>query len=161
MIRPATDADCPAIAAIWNAVIRDTVFTFTTQEKTPAGLRDLLADCTAEGRGLFVAVQGGDIAGFATYAPFRPGPGYAHTMEHSVHVADGARGQGIGRALMAALETHARSRGTHVMIAAISAPNGAARAFHTALGYAQAGSLPQVGFKSGKWLDLVLMHKRL
>jgi phosphinothricin acetyltransferase len=62
---------------------------------------------------------------------------------------------------MAALEREARAAGGHTMIGGVSTENPAGLAFHAALGYREAARLPEVGFKFGRWLDLVLMQKRL
>jgi len=161
MIRPATAADCAAIAAIWNPVIRDTLVTFTTAEKTAEGLAATLAEKTAAGHGFLVAEGADGLAGFATYGQFRAGPGYARTMEHSVILAPGARGRGIGRALMAAVEAHAAAAGAHSIFAGVSGANPEGRAFHAAMGYREVAVLPEVGFKFGRWIDLVLMQKFL
>ena len=62
---------------------------------------------------------------------------------------------------MAALEDAARAEGVHVLIAGISSANPGAIVFHTALGFAEVGRMPEVGRKQGQWLDLVLMQKIL
>ncbi|WP_127557372.1 GNAT family N-acetyltransferase [Nioella ostreopsis] len=156
MIRPARPEDAEAIAAIWNRIIRDTAATFTTEEKDPSAIADAMGT-----QPFWVALENGAILGFATYSQFRGGPGYARTMEHSVHVAKGSEGRGIGRALIAVLEDHARAQGIHSLIAGISGENPAGIAFHAALGYANTARLPQVGWKFGRWHDLVLMQKFL
>ena len=156
MIRPARPEDAPAIAAIWNRIIRDTVATFTTAEKDPAVLVEGM-----QTQPYWVAEEAGEILGFATYFQFRGGPGYAHTMEHSVHLDPRAQGKGLGRALMATLEDHARAQGVHSLFAGISGENAAGIAFHAALGYVHAARLSQVGRKFGRWHDLVLMQKFL
>ena len=76
-------------------------------------------------------------------------------------VVETVRGQGVGRALMAALESHARSAGVHVMLAGVSGENAEGRAFHAALGYAEMATIPEVGRKFERWMDLVLMQKFL
>jgi phosphinothricin acetyltransferase len=157
MIRPALPQDAPAIAEIWNRVIRETTQTFTTVEKSA----DDIATRIAQGAPWWVAEDKRQVLGHATYGPFRSGPGYAQTMEHSIHLADGAKGKGLGRALMATLEGHARTAGIHVMVAGISGDNAAGLAFHTALGYAEVGRMPEVGQKWGQRLHLVLMQKIL
>ncbi|MCB1365582.1 MAG: N-acetyltransferase [Rhodobacteraceae bacterium] len=157
-IRPARQADATAICAIWNAVIRDTLTTFTTEEKTADRIA---AEIAARGPAFLVARDGDAVVGFATCFAFRPGPGYAFTREHSVHVAAQARRRGIGQALMAQLETEAAGQGVRSMIAGISDANPGGIAFHDALGYRPEARLPQVGFKAGQWLDLVLMQKFL
>lgn len=161
MIRAALAGDAQAIAAIWNRVIRDTLATFTTIEKTVDGLAGDIKAARAEGKPFLVVEEAGEVVGFATYSPFRGGPGYRFTMEHTVHLADAARGRGLGRALMQALEEHARAAGVHSLWAGISGENPDAVGFHAALGYAQVAQLPEVGHKFGRWMDLVLMQKIL
>ena len=161
MIRPATAADTESVAAIWNELIRDTTVTFTSREKTLAEVAETIAARQRDGFTFLVAEHGNQVAGFATYAQFRGGDGYARCMEHSIHLEPLARGRGLGRALMTAIEAHALARGTHSMIAGVSGENAAGIAFHAALGYRTVATLPESGYKFGRWLDLVLMQKFL
>jgi phosphinothricin acetyltransferase len=158
IIRPAQASDAASIAAITNAIIRDTLVTFTIDERS---VDAIASDIKTRGSAYLVAEKGGQVLGFATYGPFRSGPGYAQCREHTIQLASEARGKGAGRALMTALESAARAEGVHVLIAGISSANPGAVAFHAALGYIQVGLMPEVGFKWGKRLDLVLMQKIL
>ncbi|WP_322865650.1 N-acetyltransferase family protein [Aquicoccus sp. G2-2] len=158
MIRAARASDADAIAAIWNTVISETTITFTTTRKTTNGLA---ADIMTRGSGFLVAEESSEILGFATYFPFRNGPGYAHTVEHSIMLAPSAKGKGLGRALMDVLCENARAAGKHSLIAGVSGENAAAIAFHAALGFRVIARLPEVGRKFGRWHDLVLMQKML
>lgn len=161
MIRTARSSDLSAIAAIWNQVIRDTVFTFTSAEKSLTDMEELLNDKMQTGHGFLVAEAEGVTLGFALYGQFRGGPGYARSMEHSIYLAPEARGKALGRALLRAIEDHARAAGVHVLMAGISAQNAAARRFHAQNGYEFMVILPQVGYKFGQFHDLVLMQKIL
>ncbi len=161
LIRPATVDDYDAILAIWNPVFRDTLITFASVEKTPATLSQYVETRRGNGREFFVATVAGKLAGFASYDQFRGGDGYVHAMEHTVILDASARGQGIGRALMAAVEDHARAGGAHTMVAGISGGNPDAVPFHAALGYVPCGRMPQSGRKFGQWHDLILMQKIL
>lgn len=156
LIRAAQAGDLPTIKTLWNAMIRDTTATFTNVEKSDADLADLL---TSRPKAFLVADIEGACAGFITWGPFRAGPGYAHTAEHSVITAQ--RVQGTGRALLEAAMAQARAQGIHVLIAGISAENTGAVAFHRRLGFAKSGQLPQVGRKDGRWIDLILMSRNL
>ena len=119
-------------------------------------------DQAGSGRAFLIgAADDGRVLGFASYDQFRAGNGYVHAMEHTVILAPEAHGRGLGRALMTAIEEHARIRGGHSMVAGVSGENAAGIAFHRALGYAHVGLLPQSGRKFGRWLDLVLMQKFL
>lgn len=161
MIRPAREADCPAIARIWNHYIRDTAVTFTTVEKTAEGLWADIRARHRDGKPFIVWDSGGGVLGFATYAQFRGGPGYAFAMEHTIQLAPEAVGKGVGRALLDALEQHARAAGVHTMWSGVSGENPAGEAFHARMGYETVGRLPEVGRKFDRWMDLVLMVKRL
>lgn len=157
-IRAARPADAAAICAIWNPFVRDTLVTFTTEGRTEAGVAGLIA---ARAPAFLVAGTGGRVAGFCTFGEFRSGPGYVRTGEHTILLAPEARGQGLGRALMARLESVAAAQGLHSLIGGVSGANPDGIAFHAAVGFAEAARLPEVGFKFGRWLDLVLMQKFL
>jgi phosphinothricin acetyltransferase len=138
-------------------MVADPYITFTTHVPTEM---EVAADIIHTDPYL-VAEEGSRVLGYAYYRQFRGGPGYVHTMEHSVHLAPGATGQGIGRALMAALEACAVAGGVHVLVAAIGAGNEGSIRFHSGLGFVETGRMPEVGRKGGRWHDLVLMQKRL
>jgi len=161
LIRPARPSDVPAVLAIWNPVIRHTLVTFSTEEKTAASLQALIDERVAGGFCFLVAQWAGQVAGFATYAQFRCGNGYARTLEHTVILAPEASGNGLGRALMAAVEDHAAAGGGHTIYAGVSADNPEGIAFHAAVGYRELAVLPEAGWKFGRWIDLVLMQKKL
>ncbi|MEO1551283.1 MAG: N-acetyltransferase family protein, partial [Pseudomonadota bacterium] len=125
ILRPARATDAPGIQAIWNPIIAHTTITFTTEPKSQAGLEAWIAQSP-----VWVAEAEGDVLGFCAYGPFRGGPGYAHVAETTVFVADGAKGRGLGHALMRHLETAARADGKSVLVAGISGENPAALGFH-------------------------------
>jgi len=158
IIRPAEPRDAAAIAAIWNAEIRDGISTFNSVAKPIAEVDALIVE---RGDACQEADVDGEVVGFATYYAFRGGVGYAKTKEHSIYINDAGQGRGIGRALMAALVTVAQQEGVHTMIAAISGENGGAQRFHAALGFKQVAHVPEVGYKFNRWMDLVLMQKHL
>lgn len=161
MIRPARPEDAAAILEFWNPLIRDTLVTFNPVEKTEAELRETITAKPLSGHAFLVAEEDGAILGFASYGQFRAGLGYARAMEHTIILAPGAKGKGVGRALMAAIEDHARAKGYHTMVAGVSGGNPQGRAFHAAIGYAEVGVIPESGFKFGRYWDLVLMQKVL
>jgi phosphinothricin acetyltransferase len=154
LIRAATQADLGAVQTLWNDMIRDTTATFTTVCKTPD---DMLALLQARADAFLVADDAGQCAGFITWGPFRAGPGYRHTAEHTI-IAASAR-TGTGRALMQAAVVQAAGQGIHALIGGIGGENLAAVAFHHQLGFAKSGHLPQVGHKAGRWHDLILMSR--
>jgi L-amino acid N-acyltransferase len=161
VIAQARRADVPQVAMLWNAIIRETVITFNPQEKTEAEVWRLILSRARQGHPFLVAREGARVEGFATYAQFRAGAGYARSMEHSIQLRPEARGRGLGRRLMVALEGHAAARGMRAMVGAVTGTNAGSIRFHQALGYVEVGRLPEVGWKFGQFHDLILMQKLL
>lgn len=156
MIATAGPGDVQAVRALWNEVIADTTITFTSTPKTTQQIADIISD-----QPVFLARDGERTLGFATYGPFRGGDGYRLTCEHAIYLTGDARGRGLGRALLLAVEDHARSTRHHTLIAGISGENADGVAFHAAMGFAPVGRIPEAGHKFGRFLDLVLMQKQL
>lgn len=163
MIRPAIVLDAQAIADVWNPWIRDTGVTFNAVDKTETEVAQLIVARITAGRGFLVATDddSGAILGFGTYAQFRGGTGYAKTMEHSIILAPAARGQGLGRTLLTALESHAREEGAHQILAGVSSENADGIRFHLAMGYSECARIRDAGYKFARYMDLVLMQKFL
>ena len=155
MIRAAASHDVLEIATIWNHAIRETTITFNPVEKTEQEVAALTA------QNCLVWEDSGRILGFARYFPFRGGEGYRFTVEHTIMLHPDSHGRGGGRLLMEALFADAKAAGMHSMFAGCSAENPGAVTFHANLGFAKVATLPEVGFKFGRWIDLILMQKLL
>lgn len=160
-ILPASADNAAAIAAIWNPIIRDTTITFNSVEKSASDIATMIEERRAAGYEFLIAKQDDALLGFASYGQFRGGVGYTHTKEHTVILADNARGKGVGRALLSALESHARANQVHSLIACVSDDNSTAIEFHKALEYKQVGHIPQSGRKFSRWLGMVFLQKFL
>jgi phosphinothricin acetyltransferase len=156
-VRLAEEHDSKAIRTIRNHAIDQTTAIWTTHTQTSAEARAWLAEHLAR-RSMYVAEVDGQVVGFACWGPWHQKEGYRHTVENSVYVLDAYRGHGIGHQLMTALITAARDAGAHAIVANVEAANDSSLALHRRLGYATIGTLPQVGTKFGRWLDLTIMH---
>lgn len=161
VIRHAHRDDASAVAEIWNPQIRDTVLTFDQFEYPVAEIARLIEGRQKAGLVWLVAVENGAVSGFATYAPFRGGEGYARTMEHSIFLDPEAAGEGLGEALMEALIHEARARGVHSLIACVTGENEVGLKFHRDQGFEVVGVIPEAGRKFGRWMDLRILQRRL
>ncbi|MCB1884580.1 MAG: N-acetyltransferase [Geminicoccaceae bacterium] len=159
--RPAVPDDLEAIARILNDAILHTTAVFFDAPKTGDEMAAWFAAKAEGGWPVLVAGAPGDVLGYATCGPFRPWPGYRLTVEHSLYVREGARRQGLGRALLEGIAAEAARMGMHATIGGIEATNGASLALHARQGFQEVGRLPEVGQKFGRWLTLVFMQKTL
>jgi phosphinothricin acetyltransferase len=160
-IRDAARRDLPEILSIYNEVIRNSTAVYSEVEFTQARGESWFDAKLEQGFPFIVAQTDNGIAGFGTFGEFRAWPCYRHTVEHSVHVRSDRRSQGIGRALVGELIGRARAANKHVMIAGIDADNAISIELHRNLGFSQVGHFHEVGFKFGRWLDLVFLELSL
>ena len=153
--------DLPEILKIYNEVIRTSTAVYTEIELTAERGAAWFDAKRAGGFPFIVAKDASGITGFGTFGEFRAPPCYHNSVEHSVHVRSDRRGQGIGRQLVIELMNGAAAMNKHVMIAGIDADNAISIKLHESLGFINVGHFHEVGFKFGRWLDLVFLECRL
>ena len=162
VVRPSAVADLDAISEIFAWYVRHTVATFEEDPRAAREWAELHALLNDLGLPFLVAEADGAITGYAYASPWRPKPGYRHTVEDSVFVLPGRTGQGIGRLLLAGLLSSCPAAGARQVIAVIAdSGSEASIALHAAHGFAMAGRLTQVGYKHGRWIDTLLMQRSL
>jgi phosphinothricin acetyltransferase len=162
VIRASRPEDIPAITAIYAVHVREGFGSFELTPPSEAEMARRRQAVIAAGLPYLVAELDGCIAGYAYASSFRPRPACAATVENSVYVANWAQRRGVGRALLSALIEACAAAGKRQMIAVIGdSGNVASIGLHQAMGFSHAGTLREVGFKHGRWLDVVLMPRRL
>ena len=156
------DRHAEAILGIFNEAILNSTALYDYQPRT---MESMVKWFEAKRQGGFPVLgledTQGQLLAFGSYGTFRAWPAYKYTVEHSVYVHHEHRGKGWGREVMRALIAQAQQHQLHAMIGAIDATNLASRALHESLGFQHVGTLPQVGFKFGRWLDLALYQYTL
>lgn len=101
-----------------------------------------------------IVSESGELMGFASYGTFRAWPAYKYSVEHSIYVAAEHRGRGLGKQLLQQVIHEACAQEYHALIGGIDSQNAASIQLHRQFGFQHAGTLRQVGFKFGRWLDL-------
>ena len=160
-LRPAVRDDVATIRDIYNDAILNTTAVYSYESVT---LEDRLTWFDAKqvaNYPIIVAESEGVVTGFATYGPFRAWPAYLYTAEHSVYVGAGWRGHGVGKTLLSAIITEAKAHELHTLVAGIDADNTVSIELHKRLGFEQVAHFKEVGYKFGRFLDLVFMQRYL
>ena len=161
-IRPSRNADVPGITAIYGYHVLHGVASF---EETPPDAAEIARrrnEIVKRGLPYLVAERDGRVIGYCYAGPFRPRVAYRFTVEDSVYVEGGEIGRGLGRALLEQVIARCGELGYRQMVAVIGGREtlGSIR-LHERLGFAHMGVLPAVGFKFGRWIDIIMMQREL
>ena len=158
-IRLATAADLGAINAIYNHYVLHSTCTY---QEEPSTAEERSGWFAAHGPQYPITVaqsDGGEVLGWGSLSRFHPRSAYRWTVENSVYVRHDLHRRGIGRALLDDLIVRAQSLGHHSILAIIDASQPASVALHRACGFKPVANLKEVGFKFGRWLDVVYMQR--
>lgn len=162
LIRPASEADLEAIAAIYGHHVRNSAATFELEAPDAQEMGRRRADIVQRGLPYFVAEVGGKVAGYGYAGAYRPRPAYRFTVEDSLYIHPERIGQGLGRLLLDRLIEACKQQGCRQMVAVIGdSGNAASIGLHERFGFRKVGVLEGVGFKFGRWVDTVLMQRNL
>jgi phosphinothricin acetyltransferase len=166
IVRPAQARDAEALAAIYGDAVLHGFGTFEEVAPSSADMDGRRRAVQDQGLPYLVAeVDGPDgprVLGFAYAAPFRPRAAYRYTLEDSVYVGPEAKGKGVGRAVLSAVIAECEKLGVRQLMAVIGdTENAGSIGLHRALGFEQTGVGRSVGFKHGRWVDIVHMQKPL
>jgi L-amino acid N-acyltransferase len=156
-IRLARADDAEAIRQIYNREVSTSTVTFDLVPRTLAEQAEWL-EARSGAHAVIVAVDQGEVVGFASLSPFRDRPAYNSTVEDSVYVRHDQRGAGVGSQLLTELMSLAGQHGFHAVIARIVGDHQASIGLHRRLGFEEVGVEREVGRKFGKWLDVMVMQ---
>lgn len=162
LIRPSSLADLPAITAIYTWNVENGTGTFELDAPDVAEMTRRRDDVLAKGLPWLVAERGGTVLGYAYANHFRPRRAYRFCLEDSIYLANEARGQGVGRMLLAELLARCEAAGARQMLAVIGdSANAGSIGVHRALGFEHVGVMKSAGWKFDGWRDVVIMQKAL
>ena len=161
LIRLSKSEDVQAIAAIYNEVLTNSTAIFRDLPSSLEERAEWWNSQREKGYPVLVAEADGKVLGFASFGDFRPWPGYRFTVEGTIHLCPEARRQGIGTMLLKELISQARNLGKHMLIAGVDADNTASLALLVKMGFEQTAHMREVGYKFGRYLDLILLQYKL
>ncbi len=162
LIRPSTPADLPAVTAIYGWNVLNGTGTFELEAPDEPEMARRRDDVLSKGLPWLVAERDGAVLGYAYANHFRPRRAYRFCLEDSVYLAANAKGQGLGRLLLAELLARCEAAGARQMLAVIGdSANLGSIGVHRTLGFEPIGVMKAAGWKFERWLDVVLMQKSL
>ncbi|HKW28984.1 MAG TPA: GNAT family N-acetyltransferase [Verrucomicrobiae bacterium] len=156
-IRPAAESDLVIINDIYNHYVLYSTCTYQEEPELLDGRQQWFRR-HGDKHPVIVAEAGGQVVGWGSLSAYHPRSAYRRTVENSVYVHHQHHRRGIGSRLLQELIVHARRLGHHAIIAGIDANQPASVALHAKFHFEKVGYLKQVGFKFGRWLDVVYME---
>jgi phosphinothricin acetyltransferase len=158
-IAPAQTHHAAEIAAIYAHHVLHGTASFETVAPDDAEMAARMAKVLDAGAPWLVAHgTDGAVLGYAYASQFRDRPAYRMTCENSIYIRHDRRGEGLGKALLAALIEASTNAGFRQMIAVIGGAEPGSIALHAALGFSHSGRMKSTGRKHGRWLDTVYMQ---
>jgi phosphinothricin acetyltransferase len=161
LVRPSTEADIPAMLAIYAHHIQRGLGEFDVEPLHADDIKRRRKNMLKRRLPHLVAEQNGMVIGYAYAVPFRKRPAYRYAVKHSIYVHADHLHSGVGRRLLSALIEACAGAGYRQMIAYIDVANAPSQHLHEAFGFERAGLLKGVGFKYGRWTDSILMQRAL
>ena len=154
-IRQAVREDVPALLDIYNYEVVNGVATLDLTERTIEEWNEWFDEHNHENHPLYVGVENGEILGYASLSKYRQKEAYKTTVELSIYVSPNHRKKGVGRALMGyILDIAKRDDDTHCVVSVITSGNEASKRLHSEFGFTYCGTIPEVGQKFGRMLDI-------
>lgn len=160
-VRPSTEADVPAMIAIYTHHIQHGLGDYEIEPLHPDDLKRRRKTMLKRRLPHLVAELDGLVVGYAYAVPFRKRPAYRYTVKHSIYVHHLHLHEGIGRQLLPALIDACGQAGYRQMVAYIDSANQPSLQLHESFGFERMGELRSVGYKFGHWTNTVLLQRAL
>ena len=162
LLRPVKTSDIAAITQIYADAVTHGTASFELEPPDLTEMRKRRAAVLDLGLPHLVAERDGKVLGYAYAGNWRPRPAYKFSVEDSIYIDKDAVGQGVGKALLPVLIEQCTRLGKKQMVAVIGDSGSAPSiGLHAACGFEMVGTLKNIGFKFGRWLDSVLMQRAL
>jgi len=157
MIRNVRIEDAKDIVDIYNYYILNTNITFEIDSLDVEEMEKRIVDKTKSNPWI-VYEEDNKIVGYAYVGEWKSRVAYRFAKEISIYLDNNARGQGVGTKLMRRLLEECKNQDIHTLISIITMPNDISMSIHKRFGFEKAGYFKEVGFKGGKWLDVVYLQ---
>lgn len=156
-IRPATESDLVAINDIYNHYVLHSTCTYQEEPETIEARRQWFSH-HGDKHPIIVAEVDGQVVGWGSLSQYHPRSAYRRTVENSIYIHHEHHRRGIGSMLLGELIARARGLGYHAIIAGADSEQAASLALHAKFHFEKVGHMTQVGFKFGRWLDVIYME---
>ena len=160
-VRLAEPNDAEPIRRIYNAEVLGSTATFDLRARTVEEQTAWMVEHEGTYPVIVAVGDDGAVLGFGSLSTYRDRPSYSTTVENSVYVDEGQRGQGVGRVLLEELVRLGTLHGFHSMMARVGGGNAASIALHEACGFELVGVEKEIGRKFNRWLDVAVLQRML
>ena len=159
-IRFINSTDAADVLAIYAPYILETGVSFETTVPTLEEFTSRIEHYTQKYPWL-VAEENGKVVGYAYASKHRDREAYQWCVESSVYLHPSCRGRGIAQMLYVRLFDILTSAGFVNVYAGITQPNEASNKLHERMGFELVGTYRKIGYKLGRWHDVLWMSKVL
>ncbi|NHC41312.1 N-acetyltransferase [Bacillus sp. MM2020_1] len=160
VIREAINSDIISIQTIYNQGIEDRIATLETEIKDGSYMMDWFEKHKGRYK-VIVAEDEDQIVGWAALNQYNNRCAYDGVADISVYISRDYRGKGIGKKLLADLESHAEENGFHKMVLFTFPFNQLGKGLYKKMGFREVGIFKNQGIIDGEFVDVMAMEKLL
>jgi phosphinothricin acetyltransferase len=162
LVRKAESGDLPRLTDLYNHYVRTSPATFDLEPASLESRKEWMSRYADTGpHRLLVALEGRELAGYATSGKVREKPGYLTSVETTVYIHPDCQSRGIGTRLYGELFAALANEDVHRAYAAIVLPNPASIALHARFGFEPVGLYREIGRKFGRYWDVQWFERAL
>jgi L-amino acid N-acyltransferase YncA len=160
-LRPATEADAEALAAIYRAYVLETPISFEVEPPSAAEMAQRIEKSLSRWAWLVHEAADGRVVSYAYVSAYAERSSYRWSVLTSVYALPERHRRGDGRALYTALLSLLQLQGFEQAMAGITLPNAGSVGLHEAMGFEPVGVYRRAGFKLGRWHDVAYFQRAL
>ena len=161
-IRDVLSEDAERIQEIYSPYVADTTISFEITVPNKLEMKRRIEKALSNEFPYIVAEnETGTVVGYAYADKFGEREAYRYSFIVSIYLDMEVRSRGIGQKLYDELEKRMKKMGIVQVLSAITGKNEKSLKFHEKNGFTKIGHFPNVGYKMGKWHDIIWMNKTI
>ena len=153
-------SDCLQCLEVYKPYVIGTDITFDYEVPVESEYTHKIEDISSNFPWL-VCTYDNKVIGYAYASKLRVKAAYQWTVESTIYFSKEHQGKGIARLMYKGLFEILKLLGYYNVYAGIALPNEVSESFHRSLGFYDVGTYKNIGYKRGKWHDVLWLQLHL
>ncbi|PHV69219.1 GNAT family N-acetyltransferase [Sporanaerobium hydrogeniformans] len=152
------EEDIESVREIYLYYIQNSTATFHKRDISYQEMKELVIFNNPKYESYTIYYEG-ELCGYVILTQYKVREAFDQSAEITIYLKQGFEGKGIGTQAVNFIEDRARTKDLHVLLALVCGENTGSMALFEKMGYVKCAHYKEVGYKFGRWLDLVGYEK--